>query len=204
MARTLRRPWTRCWSCTAARTRRRWIELRDTPAALYQLLVLANLLSAWIGAPVAAASARAVDAGFRTPEKMRGVLRQRVTAGPWRIQAVRRAHLHHAGRRRGPDPDMGGDLSTADASDDASGTPGGCRISRHRPPTGASIFAREAQGVWPALALHVDKKALACSPRRPAGGRRRAGGPRGPRSSCPSWPPHWCQWPDRTKGYLLG
>ena len=58
------------------------IELRDTPAPLFQLLVLANLLSARIGAKVAVASARELfTAGYRTPERMRAASwRQRVQA----------------------------------------------------------------------------------------------------------------------------
>ena len=49
------------------------IELADMPAPLFQLLVLANLLSARIGAGAAVATARELfAAGFRTPEAMRG------------------------------------------------------------------------------------------------------------------------------------
>ena len=47
------------------------IRLRDAPAPLYQLLVLAHLLSARISADIAVAAARALfDAGMRTPRRM--------------------------------------------------------------------------------------------------------------------------------------
>ena len=142
------------------------IELRDTPAPLYQLLVLANLLSARIGAPVAVASARALfDAGFRTPEKMRAASwRQRVSAlgrGGYKRYDERTSTMLGDGADLLLDA-WGGDLrALRDASDDA---PEILRRLQEFPgigPTGASIFAREVQGVWPVLAPHVDKKALA-------------------------------------------
>ncbi len=47
------------------------IRLRNTPAPLYQMLVLATLLSARIKADTAVAAARALfDAGFRSPRSM--------------------------------------------------------------------------------------------------------------------------------------
>ena len=58
------------------------IGLKDTPAPLYQLLVLANLLSTRISAGIAVATARELtDSRFSTPEKMRAATwQQRVNA----------------------------------------------------------------------------------------------------------------------------
>ncbi|MGO3180438.1 MAG: endonuclease, partial [Brevibacterium linens] len=58
------------------------IDLDDRLAPLFQLLVLANLLSAWIGADIAVAAARELwDAGLTTPAHMRASIhRQRVAA----------------------------------------------------------------------------------------------------------------------------
>ena len=57
------------------------IELRDEPAPLFQLLVLAELLSARIGAPIAAATAGELwHAGWATPQRMRDASRPRVIA----------------------------------------------------------------------------------------------------------------------------
>lgn len=58
------------------------ISLKDTPAPLFQLLVLANLLSTRISANIAVATAHElVASGFTTPEKMRDATwQQRVDA----------------------------------------------------------------------------------------------------------------------------
>lgn len=142
------------------------IRLRDEPAALYQLLVLANLLSARIGAPVAVASARALfDAGHRTPEAMQASSwRQRVQAlgrGGYKRYDERTATMLGDGAALLLDT-WGGDLRTL--RDAADGPRDVLRRLQDFPgigPTGASIFAREVQGVWPVMAPHVDAKALA-------------------------------------------
>ncbi|RKQ36827.1 endonuclease [Kocuria tytonis] len=141
------------------------IRLRDTPAPLYQLLVLCNLLSARIGAPVAVASARELfAAGCTTPEKMR--------AATWRhrVSALGRGGYKRYDERTstmlGDGADLllhtyGGDLRRL--RDAAGGSREILRRLQEFPgigPTGASIFAREAQGVWPVLAPHLDTKAL--------------------------------------------
>lgn len=58
------------------------IDLADRPAPLFQLLVLANLLAARIGADIAVAAARELwDAGLTTPAHMRASTHcQRVAA----------------------------------------------------------------------------------------------------------------------------
>lgn len=79
------------------------IRLTDRPQPLYQLLVLATLLSARISAGVAMAAARELfAAGYRSPRAMRDAGWQaRVDAlGPRALPALRRAHRHPAGRRR--------------------------------------------------------------------------------------------------------
>lgn len=141
------------------------IELRDTPAPLFQLLVLANLLSARIGAKVAVASARELfTAGYRTPERMRAASwRQRVQAlgrGGYKRYDERTSTMLGDGAALLID-EYGGDLrrvrERADGTDDV------LEALQQFPgigPAGAAIFAREVQGVWPGLAPFFDAKAL--------------------------------------------
>src|SRR5689334_4121281 len=57
------------------------IALADEPAPLFQLLVLAQLLSARIGAGIAmAAAGEVLAAGWTTPQRMRDASRPRVVA----------------------------------------------------------------------------------------------------------------------------
>src|SRR5688500_3783876 len=57
------------------------IPLQDAPASLFQLLILAELLSARIGAGVAVATAQELlAAGWTTPQRMRDAPRPRVVA----------------------------------------------------------------------------------------------------------------------------
>ncbi len=79
------------------------IRLADRPGPLYQLLVLATLLSAPITAETAVAAARELfAAGYRSPKAMSEASWQdRVDAlGRGPLPAVRRAHRDHARRRR--------------------------------------------------------------------------------------------------------
>jgi endonuclease III len=139
------------------------IRLKDTPAPLYQLLVLATLLSARISADIATAAARELfTAGFRTPRAMREATWQE------RVDALGRGHYRRYDERTatmlgdGADVVMdrwSGDLrqlrdaarSTAEILSELQEVPG-------VGPAGASIFCREAQGVWPELAPFVDVK----------------------------------------------
>lgn len=139
------------------------ITLRDKPAPLWQLLILSLLLSTRISSDIALTTVRELHSmGWRTPQRLRqGTWQQRVDA------------LGRGGYRRY-------DESTATRLDDAAallltrwdgdlrrlreeagGDPG--RISKLLQefngigPTGASIFLREAQQVWPELRPHTDK-----------------------------------------------
>ncbi|MFD4573606.1 endonuclease [Streptomyces sp. NPDC058417] len=137
------------------------IRLRDTPAPLYQTLVLAVLLSARIRADIAVAAARALfDAGMRTPKAMADATwQQRVDAlgeGGYRRYDERTATLlgdgAHLVRER-----YGGDLRRLRREHDPRAAlmdvPG---IG----PTGADIYLRAVQGVWPEFAPYLDRKAL--------------------------------------------
>lgn len=138
------------------------IDLRDTPMPLYRLLVLAHLLSARISADIAIAAARALsDAGLRDARRMADATwQQRVDAlgvGGYRrydertaTQLGDEAHLvldrYH------------GDLRRMRQQGDARS------LLRQLPgigPTGADIFLREVQGVWPEYVPYIDEKALA-------------------------------------------
>ena len=148
------------------------ITLRDKPSPLYQLLVLTLLSSARISADVAAASARELfRAGWRTPEKMRAATwQQRVDAlgrGGYRrydestsTQLEKNAdHLlrEHGGDLRRLRPGEDGDVETLVESLTAFPRIG---------PTGARIFCREVQDVWPEVAPFFDDRSLAEADRR--------------------------------------
>ncbi len=148
------------------------ITLRNKPSPLYQLLVLTLLSSARISADIAAASARELfRAGWRTPEKMRAATWQhRVDAlgrGGYRrydestsTQLEKNAeHLlrEHSGDLRRLRPGTGGDIDTLVESLTAFPRIG---------PTGARIFCREVQDVWPEVAPFFDDRSLAEADRR--------------------------------------
>jgi hypothetical protein len=142
------------------------ITLRDRPAPLYQLLVLTMLLSVRIKADIAVAAARELfRAGWRTPEKMaRSTWQQRV-------DALGRAHYVRydestatslgEGARRVLDV-YHGDLRRMRAETDGDvavlrrALTGFRRIGE----TGAHIFCREVQVVWPELRPYFDDRAL--------------------------------------------
>lgn len=142
------------------------IQLKDTPQPLYQLVVLAHLLSARIRASVAVAAARALfDAGMRTPRKMADATwQQRVDAlgeGGYRRYDERTATQLGDGAtllqdKYGGDPRRmreaaGGDVgSLREALEEVPGIG----------PAGSAIFLREVQGVWRDLAPFLDDKAL--------------------------------------------
>ena len=139
------------------------ITLRDKPAPLYQLLVLATLLSARISAAIAVAAARELfQAGYRTPRRMADATwQQRVDAlgrGGYRRYDERTATMlgdgaeqllgeHRGDLRRLRSEDVGA-LRTALQTFPGIG------------PAGADIFCREAQAVWPGLVPFLDRKAL--------------------------------------------
>ncbi|MEU4896787.1 endonuclease [Streptomyces sp. NPDC044780] len=137
------------------------IKLRNTPGPLYQLLVLAHLLSARIRSDIAVASARALfDAGMRSPRRMaEATWQQRVDAlgeGGYRRYDERTAgQLGEAAEL--VNREYRGDLRRMREA----GDPGKLlREINGIGPAGVNIFLREAQGVWPEFAPYFDRKAL--------------------------------------------
>jgi endonuclease III len=138
------------------------IRLADRPGPLYQLLVLANLLSARISADIAVAAARELfQAGYRTPKAM--------SEASWqdRVDALGRGHYRRYDERTATMLGDGADLLTTrwhgdlrrlrdDADGDVSRLAGLLTEFPGIGPTGASIFLREVQEVWPAVAPYVD------------------------------------------------
>jgi endonuclease III len=136
------------------------VSLRDTPAPLFQLLVLSVLLSARIQAGIAVAAARALfDAGMRDARRMADATwQQRVDAlgeGGYRRYDERTSTL------RGRAAEMvqeryKGDLralrETGEVRERLGEVPG---IG----PSGTDIFLREVQGIWPEFAPLIDGKA---------------------------------------------
>ncbi|MGF1428260.1 endonuclease [Kitasatospora sp. LaBMicrA B282] len=143
------------------------ITLRDTPVPLYQLLVLAVLCATRIKAEIAVAAARELfRARLRSPRAMAGADWQAV------VDALGRAHYRrydestatalHAGAELVLDR-WHGDLRRLRA--EAGGSPSAVRrLLQEVPrigPTGADIFCREAQVLWPELRPSFDRMALA-------------------------------------------
>ncbi|MFJ4058800.1 HhH-GDP family DNA glycosylase [Streptomyces albogriseolus] len=142
------------------------IALRNTPQPLYRLLVLAHLLSARIRGPVAVATARALhEAGLRDPRRMADSNWQE------RVDALGRGGYRRYDERTatqlGQAAELlldrwGGDLRRlrAEADGDVDRLR---RLLQEFPgigPSGAAIFLREVQAVWPEAAPLVDAKAL--------------------------------------------
>ncbi|WP_322501676.1 endonuclease [Streptomyces rochei] len=142
------------------------IALKDTPQPLYRLLVLAHLLSARIRGSVAVATARALqDAGLSDPHRMADAdWQERVDAlgrGGYRRYDERTAtQLGEAAELL--NERWGGDLRRL--REEAEGEVGEVRrLLQEFPgigPTGADIFLREVQRVWPDVAPWLDRKAL--------------------------------------------
>ncbi|MFF8606682.1 endonuclease [Streptomyces sp. NPDC015346] len=142
------------------------IRLKDTPQPLYQLLVLAHLLSARIRAETAVAAAAALfDAGMRNPRAMREASwQQRVDAlgkGGYRRYDERTA------TQLGEEAELllekyGGDLRRMRkaADGDVEALRSALREMPGVGPAGADIFLREVQGVWPEVAPYLDARAL--------------------------------------------
>lgn len=141
------------------------ITLKDTPAPLYRLLVLSVLLSTRIRADIAVDAARElVRSGMGTPERMRDATWQE------RVDALGRAHYTRYDESTATALGDGarlvldrwrGDLRRL--RDEAVGDPhAGRALLTEVPrlgPTGADIFCREAQAVWPELRPALDGKA---------------------------------------------
>lgn len=151
------------------------IRMADRPGPLYQLLVLATLLSARISAGVAVSAARELfAAGYRSAAAM--------SRASWqdRVDALGRGHYRRydesTATSLGDSADQvmrqyRGDLRRLrdQADGDAEGIAGRLREFRGIGPAGASIFLREVQEAWPSVAPYVDD--------RVAEGARRAGLP---------------------------
>ncbi len=140
------------------------IKLADRPGPLYQLLVLAILLSAPIPAETPIAAARELfAAGYRSPKAM--------SEASWqdRVDALGRGHYRRYDERTATMLGDGADLLSGKwhgdlrrLRDQADGEAGAiAAMLTEFPgvgPTGASIFLREVQDTWPAVAPYVDAK----------------------------------------------
>jgi endonuclease III len=141
------------------------IKLADRPGPLYQLLVLATLLSAPITAETAVAAARELfAAGFRSAKAM--------SEASWqdRVDALGRGHYRRYDERTSTMLGDGAELLASkwhgdlrklrdDAgSDVAAGITSRLTEFPGVGPTGASIFLREVQETWPGVAPYVDAK----------------------------------------------
>lgn len=143
------------------------IRLTDRPAPLFQLLVLTQLLAARIGAPIAVAAASALKAqGWTTPERMRDGPRSALVSAlgrsGYRRYDERTATLLPAMAGLVLDR-YGGDLRRlAEAAggqvDRAAGL---LQEVTGIGPTGAAVFLREVQAVWPWVRPRLDARALA-------------------------------------------
>jgi endonuclease III len=143
------------------------IRLADRPAPLYQLLVLATLISARISAEIAVAAARELfAAGYRTPRAM--------LAASWqdRVDALGRGHYRRYDERTATMLGDGASLAIERwhgdlrrLRDEAGGDPSRiAALLQEFPgigPAGASIFLREVQAVWPSVAPYVDDRVRA-------------------------------------------
>jgi hypothetical protein len=143
------------------------ITLADKPSPLFQLLVLTQLSSTRISADIAVKAAQELfKAGWKTPEKMReSTWQQRVDAlgrGSYRrydeSTATKLAELCEVVVE-----EYGGDLrrlrptdSDDPATDLEKAIPRFPRIG----PTGAKIFCREVQDVWPEVGPYFDDRTL--------------------------------------------
>jgi endonuclease III len=140
------------------------IELADRPVPLYQLLVLTTLLSTRIRASVAIAAARELfAAGCRSPQQMVAANRRTLLA------ALGRGHYKRYDERTSTMLADGarlclnrwhGDLRRLHREADGD-PPALRRLLTEFPgigPTGAEIFLREVQAVWPELRPYTDRR----------------------------------------------
>jgi endonuclease III len=143
------------------------ITLADEPAPLFQLLVLAELLSARIGAGIAVAAAVELSrAGWSTPQRMRDASR------PGVIGALGRAGYRRYDERTATElremADLvldrhGGDLRrlAEEADGDVERAARLVQEVKGIGPTGAAVFLREVQAVWPWVRPYLDDRARA-------------------------------------------
>ncbi|MFF4223637.1 endonuclease [Streptomyces abikoensis] len=142
------------------------IRLKDTPQPLYRLLVLAMLLSARIRASVAVETARALaGAGMKDARAMADATwQQRVDALG---EGGYRRYDERTSTQLGDGAELlleryGGDLRRM--REEADGDVDRLRdLLTEVPgigPTGADIFLREVQGIWPEVHPYLDAKTL--------------------------------------------
>ncbi|MEU8583278.1 endonuclease [Streptomyces abikoensis] len=142
------------------------IRLKDTPQPLYRLLVLAVLLSARIRASVAVETARALaGAGMKDARAMADATwQQRVDALG---EGGYRRYDERTSTQLGDAAELlleryGGDLRRM--REEADGDVDRLReLLTEVPgigPTGADIFLREVQGIWPEVHPYLDAKTL--------------------------------------------
>ncbi|WP_431678116.1 endonuclease [Kitasatospora sp. KL5] len=141
------------------------ITLRDRPAPLYRLLVLAVLCATRIRADIAVAAARELfRAGMRTPRAMADAEWQA------RVDALGRAHYVRYDESTATALGRGAELLLERWRGDlrrlreeaGRDTAAEHRLLQEFPrigPVGADIFCREAQGVWPELRPYFDRRA---------------------------------------------
>jgi endonuclease III len=142
------------------------IKLADKPSPLYELLVLATLLSARISSDVAVAAAKELfAAGYRTPQRMKEASWQD------RVDALGRGHYRRYDERTST---MLGEAATLllerwhgdlrKLREEAGGDPPQIRklLTEFKGigPVGADIFLREVQAVWPQVAPYLDGRVL--------------------------------------------
>ena len=143
------------------------IRLADRPQPLYQLLVLATLLSARISGDIAVRAARELfRAGYRSPEAMREAAWQD------RVDALGRGHYRRYDERTATMLGDGAGLLIRRWDGDlrklrreAGGDSGAAAsLLTEFPgigPSGAAIFLREVQEVWLDVAPYFDSRVLA-------------------------------------------
>lgn len=140
------------------------IRLADRPAPLYQLLVLASLLSTRISAGIAVAAARELRAaGCTTAQRMRAATWQQ------RVDALGRGHYRRydesTATRLGQGADLlidryRGDLRRLAAAAGSDVGKAGALL-RDVPgigPVGVDIFLREVQAAWPWVRPYVGER----------------------------------------------
>ena len=140
------------------------IDLRDKPAPLYRLLVLAVLLSSRVQAKLGTRACRElVDSGLGTPSAMRDAPRQDVFDALSRAKFLSKDQTTDA-LAQGADlvaQRWHGDLRRmrAEADGDTATLTGLLTEVPRLGPVGADIFVREVQLVWPEFRPHLDGKA---------------------------------------------
>lgn len=140
------------------------IDLKDTPAPLYRLLVLTVLLSSRVQAKLGTRACRAlVDAGLGSASAMRDAARSDVFDTLDRAKFLSKDQTTDALQQGAElvadrwDGDLRGMRREADGDVDA--LRGFLTEVPRLGPVGADIFLREVQLVWPEFRPHLDPKA---------------------------------------------